>query len=198
MAYLTEVLNAAPAVANVVAYGRTIHEKWRVRQLILACQRVTAQGYAGYGEAQQFIDSAEQAVYDIARTRESSSVHLAARRHAGDLQAHHEGDRARRTHHRDPDGLRPLRPHDERPARRRAHDRGRAPRHGQDEPRRSTWPPTSRARSSWRTRATRTSAGRSPATASSSSRSRCRASRSSTACSARRRASTSARSARGC
>ncbi len=74
MAYLTEVLNAAPAVANVVAYGKTIHEKYRVRQLILACQRVTAQGYAGYGEAQQFIDSAEQAVYDIARTRESSSI----------------------------------------------------------------------------------------------------------------------------
>ncbi len=75
MAYLTEVLNAAPAVANVVAYAQTIHEKFRVRQLILACQRVTAQGYSGYGEAQQFIDSAEQAVYDIARTRESSSVY---------------------------------------------------------------------------------------------------------------------------
>jgi replicative DNA helicase len=74
MAYLTEVLNAAPAVANVVAYARKIHEKWRVRTLILACQRVTAQGYAGYGEAQLFIDSAEQAVYDIARTRESTSV----------------------------------------------------------------------------------------------------------------------------
>ena len=74
MAYLTDILNAAPAVANVVAYGRTIHEKARVRQLILACQRVTAQGYAGYGEAQQFIDSAEQAVYDIARTRESNNL----------------------------------------------------------------------------------------------------------------------------
>jgi len=74
MAYLTEVLNAAPAVVNVVAYGRTIHEKWRVRQLILACQRVSAQGYAGYGEAQEFIDSAEQAVYDIARTQESTSI----------------------------------------------------------------------------------------------------------------------------
>jgi replicative DNA helicase len=74
MAYLTEVLNAAPAVANVAAYARTIHEKWRVRQLILACQRVAAQGYAGYGEPQEFIDSAEQAVYDIARTRESTSV----------------------------------------------------------------------------------------------------------------------------
>jgi replicative DNA helicase len=76
MAYLTEVLNAAPAVANVTAYGKTIHEKWRVRQLILTCQRVTSQGYAGYGEAQAFIDGAEQAVYDIARTRESSSVHM--------------------------------------------------------------------------------------------------------------------------
>ncbi|HXN32581.1 MAG TPA: DnaB-like helicase C-terminal domain-containing protein, partial [Polyangiaceae bacterium] len=74
VAYLTEVLNSAPAVANVAAYGGTIHEKWRVRQLVLACQRVTAQGYAGYGDAQQFIDSAEQAVYDIARTRESNSV----------------------------------------------------------------------------------------------------------------------------
>jgi replicative DNA helicase len=74
VAYMTEVLNAAPAVAHVAAYGRTIHEKWRVRSLILACQRVTAQGYSGYGDPQQFIDSAEQAVYDIARTRESSSV----------------------------------------------------------------------------------------------------------------------------
>jgi replicative DNA helicase len=76
MAYLTEVLNTAPAVANVGAYGKTIHEKWRVRQLILTCQRVTSQGYAGYGEAQTFIDGAEQAVYDIARTRESSSVYM--------------------------------------------------------------------------------------------------------------------------
>jgi replicative DNA helicase len=76
MAYLTEVLNTAPAVANVAAYGKTIHEKWRIRQLILTCQRVTSQGYAGYGEAQSFIDGAEQAVYDIARTRESSSVYM--------------------------------------------------------------------------------------------------------------------------
>jgi replicative DNA helicase len=76
MAYLTEVLNSAPAVANVVAYGRTIYEKWRVRQLILACQRVMAQGYAGYGEAKQFIDSAEQSVYEIARTQESTSIHM--------------------------------------------------------------------------------------------------------------------------
>src|SRR5260370_36864642 len=76
MGYLSGVRNGAAAVANVAAYGRTIHEKWRIRQLMLACQRVMAQGYSGYGEAQVFIDSAEQAVYDIARTREPSSVQL--------------------------------------------------------------------------------------------------------------------------
>ena len=44
MAYMTEVLNAAPAVANVVSYAKTIHEKFRVRQLI---SRVPARDGAG-------------------------------------------------------------------------------------------------------------------------------------------------------
>jgi replicative DNA helicase len=74
MAYLTQVLDAAPVVANVAAYGKTIHEKWRVRQLIATCQRLSAQGYVDYGDAQAFIDTAEQSIYEIARQRESSSV----------------------------------------------------------------------------------------------------------------------------
>jgi len=74
MPYLGQVLLAAPALTNVAEYGRTIHEKWRVRQLILTCQRVAAQGYIDYGEAQQFIDDAEQKVYEIARVEGRSSV----------------------------------------------------------------------------------------------------------------------------
>ena len=74
MAYLTEILNSAPAVANIAAYGKTIHEKWRVRQLIMTCQRVAAQGYIDYGDAQNFIDGAEQSVYELARVSESSSA----------------------------------------------------------------------------------------------------------------------------
>ena len=66
--YLAQILDAAPVVANVGAYGRIIHEKFRIRQLILACQRVTATGYGDYGEPQAFIDNAEQAIYNIART----------------------------------------------------------------------------------------------------------------------------------
>lgn len=74
MGYLTEVLSAAPAVANVAAYGNTIFEKYRIRHLIQTCQRVSAQGYVDYGEAQSFIDGAEQAIYNIARTNQTSST----------------------------------------------------------------------------------------------------------------------------
>ena len=74
MPYLGQILDSAPVVANVAAYGRTIHEKYRVRQLILACQRVAAQGYGDYGDPQAFIDSAEQAVYNLARTSSKQSV----------------------------------------------------------------------------------------------------------------------------
>ena len=72
--YLTEILDAAPVVANVASYGQIIHEKHRIRQLILACQRVAAQGYVDYGEPQAFIDGAEQAVYNIARTNSKQTV----------------------------------------------------------------------------------------------------------------------------
>ena len=42
-AYLQQILDSVPVVANVAAYGTTIYEKFRIRQLILACQKVTAQ-----------------------------------------------------------------------------------------------------------------------------------------------------------
>ena len=74
MGYLTEILNSAPAVGNVTAYAQVIFEKYRIRQLILACQKVTAQAYLDYGEAQAFIDGAEQAVYNIARVSQTSNV----------------------------------------------------------------------------------------------------------------------------
>ncbi|MEO8875081.1 MAG: replicative DNA helicase [Polyangiaceae bacterium] len=97
MAYLTEILNAAPAVANVGAYGGTIHEKWRVRQLIATCQRVSATGYIDYGEAQAFIDNAEQSIYELARTSESNSVekliHVMKRAFKSLTEAMQRGDR---------------------------------------------------------------------------------------------------------
>ncbi len=72
--YLAQLTDATPAVAHVAAHARVVREKWRLRQLIATCQRVSAEGYGDVGGVQDFIDSAEQAVYDIARTPESNSA----------------------------------------------------------------------------------------------------------------------------
>jgi replicative DNA helicase len=73
-AYLAQLVDAVPSVAHLETYARMVREKWRVRQLIATCQRVAAEGYGDVGAVQEFIDGAEQAVYEIARTPESSSV----------------------------------------------------------------------------------------------------------------------------
>jgi len=73
-AYLAQVADATPAVAHVDAHARTVREKWRVRQLIASCQRIAAEGYGDVGVVQEFIDGAEQAVYELARTQEGSNT----------------------------------------------------------------------------------------------------------------------------
>jgi replicative DNA helicase len=73
-AYLAQLVDAVPSVAHLETYARMVREKWRVRQLIATCQRVAAEGYGDVGAVQEFIDGAEQAVYEIARTPEASSV----------------------------------------------------------------------------------------------------------------------------
>jgi replicative DNA helicase len=74
VAYLAQIVDATPAVAHVQAHAKTVREKWRLRRLIAECQRISAEGYGDVGPAQEFIDGAEQAVYEIARTVESSSA----------------------------------------------------------------------------------------------------------------------------
>lgn len=73
-AYLAQLVDAVPSVAHVETYARMVREKWRLRQLITTCQRLSAEGYGDVGETQAFIDRAEQSIYELARTPESSSV----------------------------------------------------------------------------------------------------------------------------
>ncbi len=73
--YLGQLVDATPAVAHVGEHARVVKEKWRLRRVIATCQKFAAEGYGDVGIAQQFIDEAEQALYDIARTPETSTVH---------------------------------------------------------------------------------------------------------------------------
>jgi replicative DNA helicase len=72
--YLAQLADATPAVAHVGAHAAVVYEKWRLRQLIATCQKVAAEGYGDVGTVQEFIDSAEQAVYELARTAASNSA----------------------------------------------------------------------------------------------------------------------------
>lgn len=66
MGHLTEVLNAAPAIANVRAYAQVVVDKHKARQVILAAQRIVAQGYVDYGDANSFASDAAAQLHGIA------------------------------------------------------------------------------------------------------------------------------------
>jgi replicative DNA helicase len=72
--YLAQLADATPAVAHVGAHAAVVYEKWRLRHLIAVCQKVSAEGYGDVGIVQEFIDSAEQAIYQLARTESKSSA----------------------------------------------------------------------------------------------------------------------------
>jgi replicative DNA helicase len=73
-AYLAQLTDAIPTIAHVEAHGRVVREKWRLRRVIATCQDFAAVGYGDTGDVQGFIDQAEQAIFDLARTPEASSV----------------------------------------------------------------------------------------------------------------------------
>ncbi len=68
MAYLTELLNAAPSCAPkaLMAYAATVHEKWRVRQAAAVMQTESARAYFDYGDAQAYIDGAAKQLGSLA------------------------------------------------------------------------------------------------------------------------------------
>ncbi len=72
--YLAELTDLTPAVANVQTYAKTVKQKARLRQLIATCQKFAAEGYGDCGEVQEFIDRAEQSVFELARTQQGSAV----------------------------------------------------------------------------------------------------------------------------
>ncbi len=77
--YLAQLADATPAVAHVGAHAAQVYEKWRLRQLIATCQKVAAEGYGDVGIVQEFIDGAEQSIYQIARTgKKEATIQVAA------------------------------------------------------------------------------------------------------------------------
>ena len=74
VAYMTETLNAAPAVSNVVAYARTVRTKARVRRLIHAAHRVVAEGYAEHGDDGEFVARSVSAMTAAGRLPDAEAL----------------------------------------------------------------------------------------------------------------------------
>jgi replicative DNA helicase len=65
--YLAQILDAAPAVTNVVRYAEIVHNRWRERQVIATAQRIAATGYLGIPDTQAYADSAVESLAAVAR-----------------------------------------------------------------------------------------------------------------------------------
>lgn len=74
MSYLTDLLGAAPAVANVVAYARAVHDRYRERRAIWTCQKIAARGYLGVPDTQAYLDRASRAIAEIAQASIDAEV----------------------------------------------------------------------------------------------------------------------------
>ncbi|HEY1956718.1 MAG TPA: replicative DNA helicase [Polyangiaceae bacterium] len=66
MAYLTELLNAAPTTTRIEDYAAIVFEKWRARQIIALAARVAAEGYLGVTDVQAWADGAARSIGAIA------------------------------------------------------------------------------------------------------------------------------------
>jgi replicative DNA helicase len=67
--YLLSLTNTIPAVTNIEAHARIVYEKAVIRNLLNACHEIMAKGYADYGPMEQFLDTAEKSVFDVAKER---------------------------------------------------------------------------------------------------------------------------------
>ena len=74
LVYIASIIDAVPAIANVDTYAKLVREKWRLRQLISVAQRISAEAFSPVEDVQEFVDRAEQAVYNIARDPEATTV----------------------------------------------------------------------------------------------------------------------------
>lgn len=65
ISYLTELWDVVPAVSRVEDYAAIVTERWRVRRLILACQRVAAEGYGDVGDVSDWLDASVSAIQSV-------------------------------------------------------------------------------------------------------------------------------------
>ncbi|MFH1652438.1 MAG: replicative DNA helicase [Pseudomonadota bacterium] len=68
-AYLSELIDQIPTAANVAAYARIVRDKSVLRVLIEKSTDIVTRGYEEQGNVDDFLDTAEQMIFDVAQRR---------------------------------------------------------------------------------------------------------------------------------
>ncbi len=69
VAYLASLTSVVPVVANLLYYARIIHQKAVLRNLISVNTDIASRCYEEQGDIDLLVDQAEQAIFDIARSK---------------------------------------------------------------------------------------------------------------------------------
>ena len=117
--YLVALANAVPTAENIEHYVRLVKEKATLRRLIAACAEVQSRAYGEFGNYEEFLDEAENAIFKVAQqTRKESYSHRRRDDGRGPREHRGAGPRAQGDHRR-PHRLHQVRPHDRRACSRR-------------------------------------------------------------------------------
>ncbi len=67
--YLASLVDKVPTAANAASYARLVREKAILRQLIDGATRIAELAYREKGDVDEFVDSAEKIIFDVAQKR---------------------------------------------------------------------------------------------------------------------------------
>ncbi len=72
-AYLASVANMTPTAAHVRHYANIVREKALLRNMIRAATEIVGKSYEYVSDVEEYLDEAEQLIFEVARSRESKS-----------------------------------------------------------------------------------------------------------------------------
>ncbi|MBI5644040.1 MAG: replicative DNA helicase [Deltaproteobacteria bacterium] len=75
ISYIGEIVEATPTAANIMYYAKIVREKALLRRVISASTDIVSRGYEGVESADDFIDQAEQSIFQVSQDRAKKSFY---------------------------------------------------------------------------------------------------------------------------
>ena len=75
ISYIAELVEATPTAANITYYAKIVREKALLRRIIAASTDIITKGYEGVESADEFIDDAEQRIFEVSQDRAKKSFY---------------------------------------------------------------------------------------------------------------------------